>query len=123
MHPGHALGSRAESAVVIWLVSCGWLVQRRRYRSAAGEIDIVAIDPSGVQVAVEVKARRSDRTGTAAESLDRRRLARLRRCLSDYWHEIGAGAPIDRRVDLVTVEPTAQEGVWRVHRTERLDGW
>ena len=73
----------------------------------------MALDPDGVLVAIEVKARRSSRAGAAAVSVDGRRVVRLRRTLAS----IGAasGSPHRAlRVDLVTAEPV--EGAWRLVR-------
>ena len=83
-------------------------------------MDLVAIDPGDVLVAVEVRARRSTRAGAAGLSVDARRVARLR-------HTIVASARAsDRahtglRVDLVTVEPDAVRGA-RAWRLARLPG-
>jgi len=114
--PRHALGIAAEEAVAAWLTAAGWRVIRRRARSAGGgEVDIVALDPSRTLVAVEVRARRTARTGSAAMSVDGRRVARLGRTLA----AIGAtcGEPHrGLRIDLVSVEPAAEPGRWRLTR-------
>lgn len=113
--PRHALGSGAETAVGDWLEACGWRVVGRRVRSAAGgEVDLVAIDPADVLVAVEVRARRSARAGRAGLSVDARRVARLRRTL--VATAVASGIEhFGLRVDLVTVEPDFA-GSWRVTR-------
>lgn len=115
--PRHALGAAAEEAVARWLSATGWEVVARRHRSmGGGEVDIVAIDPGGMLVAVEVRARRSARSGSAAASVDGRRIARLRRSL------VAIGATAGRRhrgcrVDVVTVEPVPDSpGHWRLAR-------
>lgn len=115
--PRHLLGLAAEEAVAEWLTGSGWLVVARRARSAGGgEVDLVALDPGRTLVAVEVRARRSPRAGSAATSVDRRRVARLGRTLA----AIGAtcGEPHrGLRVDLVTVEPVSEgTGRWRLTR-------
>ena len=100
-----------------WLTGRGWQVVGRRLRSSAGgEVDLVARDPTGVLVAIEVRARRSARAGAAATSVDARRLGRLRRTLAavaadDQQRHTGL------RVDLVTVEPvTGQPRRWRLRQ-------
>lgn len=115
--PRHALGVAAEALVERWLTHAGWRVLARRCRPpGGGEVDLVAVDPRGVLVAVEVRARRTTRAGAASESLDARRLARLRRSIG-----LIAGN-LDRRhaglrVDLVSVEPLAgSAGRWRLVR-------
>jgi putative endonuclease len=113
--PRHALGSAAETAVGEWLEACGWRVVGRRVRSAAGgEVDLVAVDPADVLVAVEVRARRSARAGRAGLSVDARRVGRLRRTL--VATAVASGIEhFGLRVDLVTVEPDFA-GSWRVAR-------
>ena len=119
--PRHVLGLAAEAAVATWLADAGWRILERRARSpTGGEVDLLAIDADAVLVAVEVRARRSARAGRAAESVDRRRVGRLRRTLAS----VSASAPPHRglRVDLVTVEPVSGlPGRWRVRRLPGLD--
>lgn len=113
--PRHQLGLRAEAAVGAWLDRCGWRILATRYRSpGGGEVDLLALDPDGVLVAVEVRARRSHRTGAAVATVDQRRIRRLARTLTTYAAQSG---PRHRglRIDLVTVEPEMTTG-WRMVR-------
>jgi putative endonuclease len=115
--PRHLLGRAAEEAVARWLVACGWRVLAARQRSTGGgEVDIVAIDPEGIMVAVEVRARRSRRAGSAIASVDRRRVGRLARTLAAV--AASSGEPHQGlRIDLVSVEPIADRpGHWRLRR-------
>ena len=82
--PQQRLGRRAEETTAAWLSSRGWHVLERRWRSASGEIDLVCLDPDGTLVGVEVKLRRTSRSGGPEEALDARRVVRLRRALADY---------------------------------------
>jgi putative endonuclease len=120
--PRHALGLAVEEAVAAWLGTAGWTLVARRVRSTAGgEVDIVAIDRDDFLVAVEVRARRTARTGAAATTVDRRRIGRLR-------HTLASLAPSMRtphrglRVDLVTAEPIpGSAGEWRLSRFPGID--
>jgi putative endonuclease len=114
--PRHQLGLAAEAAVAAWLTHAGWRIIERRTRSpAGGEIDLVAIDPDRTLVAIEVRARRTRRTGAAAGTVDARRVARLGRTLGAI--AASGGHPHRAlRVDLVTVEPTDEHGRWRLAR-------
>ena len=117
--PRHELGRRAEDAAATWLSNAGWQVLDRRWRAAVGELDIVCRDPTGMLVAVEVKLRRTRRTGAPLEAIDRRRLGRLRAALGAY----AAGSMASwsgLRVDLVTVEP--EDSLWRLRRHPGIDG-
>jgi Holliday junction resolvase-like predicted endonuclease len=114
-NPRHELGLRAEAAVAAWLARCGWRILATRHRvRGVGEVDVVALDPSEVLVALEVRARRSTRTGAAATTLDGRRVGRLARTLAGYAER----SPVRHRglrIDLVTVEPDTVTG-WRMVR-------
>jgi putative endonuclease len=56
--PAHtrAKGRLGEDAAADYLVSAGWSVVSRNYQSKRGEIDIIAKDPGGWLVFIEVKA-------------------------------------------------------------------
>lgn len=120
--PRHLLGRAAEEATAAWLMRCGWRILERRHRSpAGGEVDLLALDPAGVLVALEVRARRARRAGPAAESVDGRRVRRLERTLASYAASaklIHAGL----RIDLVTAEPVVGRGEWRLHRMPGIGG-
>lgn len=120
--PRHVLGERAESAVADWLESAGWTVLIRRARApGGGEVDLVAVDRDDVLVAVEVRARRSARTGAPAATVNRQRIARLRRTLAS----IGRATTVSHRgmrVDLVAAEPIpGTAGRWRLERIPGID--
>lgn len=114
--PRHQLGLAAEAAVAAWLTDAGWRIVERRARSpTGGEVDLVAIDPDQTLVAIEVRARRTRRTGAAAATVDTRRVGRLGRTLG----AIASGGRHPHRalrVDLVTVEPAEERGRWRLAR-------
>ena len=119
--PRHRLGLEVEAAVADRLGRSGWRILERRCRTAAGELDLVCLDPAGVLVAVEVRARRSPRSGSAAESGSVAKVARLRRALRAYAAGTGRRS-VTLRVDLVTVDRDAQ-GRWRMARHPAIDGW
>lgn len=119
--PRHALGRAAEEAVERWLVRTGWTILARRVRAGAGgEVDLVGLDPTGTLVAVEVRARRTDRTGAAATTVDARRIRRLTATIVAFA-AMGAIRHGGLRVDLVTVEPMpGQRDRWRLRRMPGL---
>jgi putative endonuclease len=117
----HELGRRAEETVAAWLTGSGWRILDHRWRGSRGELDLVCLDPDGVLVGVEVKLRSAGRAGSGAESVDRRRVARLRVALAAYAAR-GTVAYRDVRLDLVTLAP-ADEGRWRVRRLPGIDAW
>lgn len=98
----------------------GWRILARRWRVSEGELDLVAVDPEGFLVGVEVRGRRSPRAGSALESVDRRHLSRLRAALVRY----AVTEPLVRRelrVDLVAVDRTPSG--WTMRRYGGIDGW
>jgi putative endonuclease len=78
-----ALGKSGENAAVEELERRGYAILARRYRTARGEIDIVAEDGDTL-VFVEVKVRETDDCGTAAEAVTRDKQRRLGRMAVDY---------------------------------------
>jgi putative endonuclease len=121
--PRHLLGRAAEDAVARWLAGAGWTLLERRWRCPGGELDLVMRDPGGALVGVEVKLRRSGRAGRGEESVDRRRLGRLRAALAAYASTASRPRRLAQlRIDLVTVSP-AHDGRWRLHRLAAIDAW
>ena len=122
LNPRHALGARAEAATAAWLTTRGWSVLARRWRCAHGELDLVALDPQGVLVAIEVKLRSTDHSGTPWASVDGRRLRRLRSALGCFVAEAHGLVREGIRVDLVAVRP-AENGQWRLTHHRAIDAW
>ena len=116
--PRHTLGIVAEQAVGNWLAASGWRLLGRRVRAAGGgEVDIVALDPYGILVGVEVRARRTGRTGTGSESITVERVRRSGRTVAAF----AASTAVSHRglrIDLVTAmpEPGPSAGRWRLRR-------
>ncbi|MGI8659091.1 MAG: YraN family protein [Candidatus Limnocylindria bacterium] len=122
-NPRHELGLRAETAVSRWLEQSGWRIIARRFRcSLGGEVDLIAIDPASVMVAVEVRARRSGRTGIGSETIDGERLAHIGHSLATYAAR--ADEPhVGLRIDLVILVPRAADGGWTARRMPDVGGW
>jgi putative endonuclease len=122
--PRHDLGIAAESAVATWLERSGWRVLSRRQRSATGgEVDLLALDPDDMLVAIEVRARRTARAGCGAETIDPRRTGRIGRTLAAF-------AAADRvnhrglRIDLVIASPMpGPDARWRLRRVPDIGAW
>jgi putative endonuclease len=115
--PRHHLGQACENLAADWLSGHRWRVLARRQRSAnGGEVDLIAIDPDGTLVAIEVRGRRTRRSGGPLETVDARRVGRLRRTLVGF----ARGSSISfagLRVDLVSAEPVdGTDGRWRLRR-------
>jgi putative endonuclease len=100
-----ALGRSGEAAAGSHLESLGYRILQRRYRTPAGEIDLVAED-DGTLVFVEVKTRSSLGCGRPAEAVDRRKRVRLRRAAALYLLRKREVRPC--RFDVVEVFETPQ---------------
>ena len=120
--PRHLLGERAEQVAAAWLASQGWSILARRWRCPDGELDLVALDPGGVLVAIEVKGRRGARSGSPEESVDRPRLRRLRAALGRFLADSPCVVHAGIRIDLMGVSRD-DDGRWRLSHHPGIDGW
>ena len=73
-----SLGERGEQQAARYLRRLGYKVLLLRHRQRYGEVDIIAVDDQTV-VFVEVKTRRREDRGRAAEAVDAHRQQRLTR--------------------------------------------
>lgn len=109
------LGRRGEEAAAAYLERVGMRVEEANWRTASGEVDLVAWDGPDL-VLVEVKTRRSLKMGTPEEAVSvtkQRRLARLARA---YLAERGA-SPRLVRFDVVSIRVLgADRALLRHHR-------
>jgi putative endonuclease len=120
--PRHALGERAEEATATWLEAQGWTILARRWRCHDGELDLVALDPDAMLVGIEVKVRRTSRAGDPVESVDRRRIGRLRAALGSFASGASRPAGNGLRLDLVAMRPEGI-GQWRLSHHRGIDAW
>ncbi len=83
-----------------WYLDAGYEILDRNWRVRSGELDLVLLR-DGEIVFCEVKSRRSERFGAAAEAVDRRKQLRIR-SLAAQW--LKANARRGRvRFDVATV--------------------
>lgn len=92
------LGSAAEDRAAAYLLSLGYTVVTRRFKTAKGEIDIVALD-GDVMVFVEVRYRGRMR---GVETIDERKVAHLREAAGLYLHKMDLPDQV-MRFDVVSV--------------------
>jgi putative endonuclease len=76
-------GAQAEALACAHLERAGLKPVARNYRCPQGEIDLI-MDDRDTLVFVEVRYRRSDAFGTPAETVDRRKQARLQAAAGHY---------------------------------------
>jgi putative endonuclease len=107
-----AVGRVAEAAAAQWLEGSGWRILGRNVRIGRNEVDLVALDPGppGRLVAVEVRWRRRTDHGRPEETIDGRKVGRLRTAIVGL---LAAGVLPDGTllpslppaIDVITVEP------------------
>lgn len=106
----------AEDAAREYLLGQGLRVLAENYSVRGGEIDLIMLDGEET-VFVEVRQRAGSAYGTAAESIDARKLARLRRAARTYLLREHGSEDIPVRFDAVLVS-----GARARHRLEHLAG-
>jgi|WetSurMetagenome_2_1015567.scaffolds.fasta_scaffold00008_23 putative endonuclease len=95
-------GREGENEAVDYLLSQGYFIVSRNYRTKQGEIDCIANDPNGVLVFLEVKCARSDALGNPAFWVTRPKQLRIARLARQYLAE--HGYPGQRtRFDVITI--------------------
>ena len=97
MRAKDVLGKSGEQAAAEYLESHGLRILDRNWRSADGEIDIVAVERH-VLVVCEVKSRTSVRYGSPLEAVSRAKQARLRRLAVQWLNAHGKQSPRVRTV-------------------------
>lgn len=112
--PGHELalttgngkppvrGAEAEELACRHLQQQGLYLVERNYRCQRGEIDLIMRDGASM-VFVEVRYRRSTRFGSGAESIDRRKQAKLAAAALHYLQSHRDAAKCPARFDVVSI--------------------
>ncbi len=106
-------GGEAEDLACRYLLERGLQLVERNYHCPCGEIDIV-MRHAGSIVFVEVRYRRSARFGSGAESIDRRKQAKLTATALHYLQSHRAAAKCPARFDVISISPGAEhdEVLW-----------
>lgn len=86
MRAKDAVGRYGEDVAVATLSEAGWQIITRNWRSAQGEIDVIARDDQTL-VVVEVKTRSGTQYGHPAQAVTEAKLARLRRLTAQWLSE------------------------------------
>src|SRR5450759_2784726 len=103
---------RAEQRAVSELIANGWSILGSHVHVGRAELDLVAVDPGPPRslVVVEVRFRRRRDFGLPEESVDHRKLARLKAAAFGLraLGRLRGGTPLPSlpiRLDLIVVEP------------------
>ena len=97
----HLSGGMAEDSVAHHYARTGGQVRARRWRGAAGEIDLI-VEMAGIRVFVEVKA--APDHARAALRLDLRQVARICAAAEEYCGMQPGGLSVEMRFDLALVD-------------------
>ena len=98
--PGAVIGGEKEQIACRYLEGQGLRLLARNHRCRHGEIDLVMRDADTL-VFVEVRYRRSQRFGTAAESVDAHKQRRLAAAAGHYLQ--GHPSPLPCRFDVLAI--------------------
>jgi len=96
-------GELGERLACRHVESLGWTVVTRNFRCRSGEVDIVARQPDGATVFIEVKERRDPSHGAAHEAVTSGKRLRVVRAARLYALSHGLwGTPL--RFDVIAIE-------------------
>ena len=110
------LGQFGERVAVAHLESKGYDILARNFRCRDGEIDIVA-QSDGCLVFVEVRTRRGDAMGRAAESLTPLKGTRIS-AAADAYCDAHPQSAEERRIDVIAVDLTPRGRLLRLEHIE-----
>jgi len=110
------LGDFGERVAAAHLEAKGYRILATRFRVREGEIDIVA-QRGGLVVFAEVKTRRGDALGSAAEAIDGRKAQRLV-TVAEAFGQQHPELPPERRIDLIAID---LDGAGRVLSVQHIE--
>ncbi|OWR27832.1 YraN family protein [Saccharibacillus sp. O23] len=94
-------GKAAEDAAALHLERNGWTVKERNWSCRTGELDLIAVRGETI-LFVEVRSRSGSGFGLPAESVDARKIRKVRHTAEAYLHRFGlSDRPI--RFDVIAV--------------------
>lgn len=95
------LGDVGERIAEAFLVLKGYEILRRNFRYAGREIDLL-VQKGNRLIAVEVRLRRNTRFGHAVESIDQKKLSRIRVALEGALRD--RGSLLKPQIDVVLID-------------------
>ncbi len=111
------LGDFGERVAVAHLEANGYRIRERNFRTREGEVDIIA-ERRGTLVFAEVRTRRGEALGSAAESVTATKAARILAAAQAYVQATD-GCPADQRIDVIALS-LSPDG--RVLSLEHIEG-
>ncbi len=113
MPPTHKqrIGRWGETVAAGYLERKGYQILARNVRTGRGEIDLVAGQPDGALVFVEVKTRTNAQFGLPEEAVDARKLEHVFRAAEAYLQAQPELAGREWRIDVVAIQGKPGERV------------
>lgn len=108
-------GHDCEQQAAQWLSQQGLHILEKNYRCRQGEIDIIALDQEQL-VFVEVRFRASSHFGSAAESIDQRKQAKIRMTAEHYLSCHREHQQRDARFDVMSADGNGKHYEFHWHR-------
>lgn len=96
------LGAEYEQTAVEYLISNGYKILARNYRTSYGEIDIIA-EKDSILIFCETKFRSSSLYGDPLEAVDKRKQKRISRVASYYYITHGYRDDASCRFDVIGI--------------------
>lgn len=96
------IGANAEKQAAEYLLNKGYIVLEKNYCIRGGEIDLIAQEKDYL-VFVEVKARKDDSHGRAAEAVDQRKIRRISKTALHYISQNSAASNMNCRFDVIEI--------------------
>ena len=96
------LGEFGERVAAAHLEAKGYRIRERNFRVREGEVDIIA-ERDGTLVFVEMRTRRGESMGSAAESVTAAKASRIV-ATAQAFVQANEGCPADQRIDVIALE-------------------
>lgn len=96
-------GSCHEEEAASFLIEKNYTIIHSNYRTKTGEIDLVARDPAGVLVFIEVKYRKKPKKGLPYEAVTREKQRRIYRTAEWYMRAEKIPASARCRFDVISI--------------------
>ncbi len=109
------IGNNGEEAAANYLAAHGYAVLERNFTRRGGEIDLIA-EKDGCTVFVEVKTRKNDRYGSAAEYVNGEKVKRIKRTAMQYPLYGG-----DIRFDVIEVYYEERAGMFLIKEINHIE--
>ena len=109
------IGNNGEEAAANYLAAHGYAVLERNFTRRGGEIDLIA-EKDGGTVFVEVKTRKNDRYGSAAEYVNGEKVKRIKRTALQYPLYGG-----DIRFDVIEVYYEERAGMFLIKEINHIE--